>query len=262
MSTPAHSSPTTLEAALVLIAQQQAEIARLQQSHEGWMRAVAHDLRAPLRHVVSFAPLLQESVQELAAAAPQAPDAAEDAREFTATMEQAARKMSLMLDGMAQVSRVARAPLHLGLVDWSAATQDVVELMQAQQPHVHWELPTAPAPVMADTHSLHTLTQALLENAVKFSARQLQPVVRIHVEPLPHGWWRWVVQDNGAGFDAERASTLGQLFQRMHRDTDFEGAGCGLAVVSTLVERHGGRWQIHAQPQQGCTVSVDLPGAF
>ena len=62
--------PQTLAQACIALQQQQAEMERLQQAHEAWMRAVAHDLRAPLRHVVSFAPLLRESVEELAAAAP------------------------------------------------------------------------------------------------------------------------------------------------------------------------------------------------
>lgn len=99
--------PSTLEEAQAVIARQQQELAQLQGAHEAWMRAVAHDLRAPLRHVLSFAPLLRESVEELAAAAPQAADAVADAREFTTTMEQSARKMSAMLDGMAQVSHAA-----------------------------------------------------------------------------------------------------------------------------------------------------------
>lgn len=254
--TPARS----LEEANNLLQRQQADIERLQAAHEAWMRAVAHDLRAPLRHVVSFAPLLRESVEELTAAAPQAADAADDAREFAGTMEQAARKMSAMLDGMTQVSRAARMPLQLDSVDWCAVTQQVALPLQAQHLQVQWVLPTQAAPVMADAQALRSITQALLENAVKFSARQPQPVVHIQISALPHGGWRWSVQDNGAGFDSTRAASLGELFQRMHRDSEFNGAGCGLALVSTLVQRLGGRWQIEAQPQQGCTVCVELAG--
>lgn len=256
--TPARS----LEEANLLLQRQQADIERLQAAHEVWMRAVAHDLRAPLRHVVSFAPLLRESVEELAAAAPQAADAADDAREFAATMEQAARKMSTMLDGMTQVSRAARMPLQLEAVDWCAVTQHVAAPIQARHPQVQWQLPAQPAMVMADMQALRTLTQALLENAVKFSARQPQPTVHVRTEALPQGGWRWVVQDNGAGFDGARAASLGELFQRMHRDSEFDGAGCGLAVVSTLVQRQAGRWSVQAKPQQGCAACVELPGVL
>lgn len=253
--------PATLEAALALIVQQQAELDRLHATHEAWMRAIAHDLRAPLRHVVSFAPLLQESVEELAVAAPQAGYAAEDAREFAVTMEQSARKMSAMLDGLAHISRTSRAALHLQVLDWVALVQALVQPLQAQHPHVQWVVPNQPVWVMADADSLRSAMQALLDNAIKFSATQPQPQVRVEAQPLAAGGWRLAVQDNGVGFDDSRAQGLGELFQRMHRETEFAGVGCGLALVQTVVQRHGARWGVQSQVQAGCTVYLDWPAA-
>lgn len=253
---------STLEEAQAVIARQQQDLAQLQCTHDAWMRAVAHDLRAPLRHVLSFAPLLRESVEELAAAAPQAAEAVADAREFTNTMEQSARKMSAMLDGLAQVSHAARAPLALGLVDWGVVARHAVQRWQTTHPQVQWTLPQTPVPVMADAAALQALTEAVLHNAVKFSARQAQPVVRLSAQPLDDGWWRLQVQDQGVGFDRQRAPHLGTLFQRMHREAEFPGVGCGLALVYTVAQRHGARVTIEAQPQAGCTVCIDWPGAL
>ena len=157
-------TPGTLNEALALIAQQQADMARLHAAHASWMRAVAHDLRAPLRHVVSFAPLLKESVGELAAAAPQAVHAAEDAHEFASTMERAARKMSAMLDGLVHISRAARAELQPELLDWVALTVPLVQALQAQHPQVQWTLPTqAQVPVLAHAEWLRVVMQAVLD---------------------------------------------------------------------------------------------------
>lgn len=253
--------PQTLQEALQVLAQLQAEIARLHQTHEAWMRAVAHDLRAPLRHVVSFAPLLREAVEELAQAAPAAADAAQDAQEFAATMEHAARKMSAMLEGMAQVSRAARTPLAIDALDWVALTLRVVQPLQAAHPQVQWQLPQGRAMVQADAASLQAAMEAALANAIKFSAGQAQPHIRVQLLPSTDGSWQWQVQDNGVGFDSQRAPSLGQLFQRMHRDAEFEGAGCGLALVQTVVQRHGGQWRVQAQPQAGCTLTLVVPAA-
>ena len=254
-------TPGTLNAALALIAQQQADMARLHAAHESWMRAVAHDLRAPLRHVVSFAPLLKESVGELAAAAPQAVHAAEDAHEFASTMERAARKMSAMLDGLVHISRAARAELQPELVDWVALTVPLVQALQAQYPQVQWSLPTpAQVPVLAHAEWLRVAMQALLDNAIKFSARQESPQVQVQACPLADGWWRLVVQDYGAGFNDSRAQQLGELFQRMHHENEFDGVGCGLALVSTVAQRHGARWGVQSQPGLGGTGSLDWPG--
>ena len=256
-----YTPPQTLEDAHALIAHQQAALVRLHAAHDTWMRAVAHDLRAPLRHVMSFAPLLKESVQELAAAAPHANEAADDAQEFAATMAQSARKMSAMLDGMAQVSRAARMPLQAQALDWAALTQPLVQALQARHPQVRWTMPTQPAPVLADAQGLTLVMQALLDNAIKFSAAHAQPHISLHAQPTA-GAWRLAVHNNGAGFDDSRAQTLGELFQRMHRDSEFEGVGCGLALVSTLAQRHGAQWSVQSQPHAGCTVYLDWPIAI
>ena len=257
-----NTTPNSLEEALHLLQRQQDEMDRLHAAYEAWMRAVAHDLRAPLRHVVSFAPLLRESVEELAAAAPQAVDAAADAREFAATMEQAGRKMTAMLDGMALVSRASRVALKKGAVDWAALVQQLVQALQTRHPAVQWQL-SLPfvAWVQADLEWLREVTQALLDNALKFSVGKMPAVIQLDMQTLSEGVWRLSVRDNGVGFDDSRATTLGGLFQRMHSEKAFEGVGCGLALVSTVAQRHGARWHIHSRPEQGCTVSVDWPRA-
>jgi two-component system, NtrC family, sensor kinase len=59
------------------------------------------------------------------------------------------------------------------------------------------------------------------------------------------------VQDNGAGFDAERANALFQPFVRLHRSDQFQGTGLGLSIVRRIVERHGGSISAHGEAGRG-----------
>jgi light-regulated signal transduction histidine kinase (bacteriophytochrome) len=68
-----------------------------------------------------------------------------------------------------------------------------------------------------------------------------------------------VVRDNGAGFDMSRAQNIFGIFQRLHRQDEFEGTGVGLSIVQRIVERHGGRISVQAQPDRGATFTLSVP---
>lgn len=242
------------------------ELALLRQQHEALLRAIAHDLRAPLRHVNSFAPLLMESVQELAQAArhdPGAQQAAEDALEFAQHMQQGAQRMAQMVEALTQLSRAARSNVQLQAVDAVALCQSAWHAVLARQPQyaqAQLHLPDVPILVQADAQALAQIWQELLANACKFAAPHAQ--VHLTAQRQDNGRWLLQLQDNGVGFDAAHAHMLFQPFARMHRESEFPGLGCGLALAQALAQRQGAQLSITAQPGQGCTVLLDWPAAL
>ncbi|MBS0506511.1 MAG: two-component sensor histidine kinase [Proteobacteria bacterium] len=248
---PAPASPAALQAELAAARQQIADLAAAQ---EAFLRAVSHDLRAPLRHVTSFGALVRELLQEQ-------PPQLDEALQFLATMESSARRMGLMIDGLQAISRAARAPLRLQAVDLRAAVQQARVALGSAADGAQWHIDAAMPALRADPELLAQLLQQLLANALKFARGAAPPRIAIQAQGAAGARVHISVQDNGVGFDATRAQQLFGVFQRLHRESDFEGVGAGLALCQAIAQRHGASLGATAAPGAGCSMRLDWPAA-
>lgn len=259
-------------------AQLRAELASCQQqladmaaAHDELLRAVSHDLRAPLRHVTSYGTLVREVLGDLPSEVAQG-ESVQEALGFLATMDQSARRMGLMIDGLLGLARASRAPLRpqaVPLADAIAQARAALAPLEAGRP-VDWHVAPDLPVVHADPALLQELLVQLLGNALKFTAPVKQPCIRITADvsgaldadaPAPAGAVAWQVQDNGVGFEPARAAGLFGVFQRLHREGEFAGVGTGLALCRAIAQRHGGAISATAAPGAGCTMRVVWPAA-
>lgn len=111
---------------------------------------------------------------------------------------------------------------------------------------------------MGDPSLLSEVISNLVGNAWKFTSKSTQ--ARIEVGSLVGGSALpvYYVRDNGAGFDMGHASKMFEPFQRMHSTGEFEGTGIGLAIVSKIIARHGGRIWAESAPGQGASLYFTL----
>jgi light-regulated signal transduction histidine kinase (bacteriophytochrome) len=79
----------------------------------------------------------------------------------------------------------------------------------------------------------------LVDNAMKYSSLKDEPVIEIGATHT-NGKVEYYVKDNGVGFDMRYSDKLFGVFQRLHRQDEFEGTGIGLALVKRIVERQNG----------------------
>jgi light-regulated signal transduction histidine kinase (bacteriophytochrome) len=227
-----------------------AELAAANRELETFSYSVSHDLRAPLRHMTGFAAVLRERLGDTADA---------EALHCLDRITAAADRMSMLIDGLLQLSRTTRTPLATRDVDLQQLVAEVRRDCAAKAAaDVVWDIGVLPA-VSADRTLLRVVLTNLLENACKFTARRRPARIAVDAEAA-HGWVRVHVRDNGVGFDPSYADKLFGMFQRLHPTHEFEGDGIGLATVRRIVERHGGEVGALGSVDGGATFWFTLPG--
>lgn len=216
---------------------------------EAFAYSASHDLRTPMRHIISFAELLSRRLDE------------HDSRSHAmlGQIQQAAGRMNATIDGLLNLSRGSRAALDKSQVNLTVLVQETIQslTLPTSGRSVEWRLSALPT-VEGDPALLRLVIQNLLDNALKYTRRQEQTVIEVRSRPQ-EGEHIITVQDNGVGFDPQYAHKLFGAFQRLHRPGEFEGSGIGLANVRRILSRHGGRVWAESRPGEGASFSFSLP---
>jgi signal transduction histidine kinase len=219
---------------------------------EAFSYSVSHDLRAPLRHMVGFAQVLEEHAGETLD---------EGGRQYLHTITKSANHMARLIDDLLAFSRLGRGELAKRRVDLNALVREVRAQVMEQEAAtrvVHWQIDDL-SEVKADPALLRQVFVNLLSNALKYSAPRDRTRIEVATEAGNEGAIVVYVRDNGVGFDMAYQDRLFGVFQRLHRADEFPGTGIGLANVKRIIHRHGGRVWAEGEPDRGATFYFSLP---
>jgi light-regulated signal transduction histidine kinase (bacteriophytochrome) len=199
---------------------------------EAFAYSVSHDLRSPLRSIDGFGQIL---LREYGGKVID-----EAGERYIKKMSSAAERMANLIQDLLDLSRISRAELTRQRVNMSEVVRLVAADLRSNSPEREVEIRIQEDLwVEADSRLLRIAIDNLLGNAWKFTGKQADPRIEFgSVETA--GKKIYFVRDNGAGFSMEHAGNLFGPFQRLHRDSEFEGTGIGLAIVQRVIHKHGG----------------------
>jgi PAS domain S-box-containing protein len=218
---------------------------------EAFSYSVSHDLRAPLRHIDGFIEMLQERTKTTLD---------DQSQHYMEMIVNSVNKMETLIDDLLSFSRMGRKEMSKSQVDLNELVQGVIQASkpEAEGRNIEWQIADLPV-VTGDRAMLRVVLVNLISNALKFTRPRKTAQIEIGCERKNEAEVIIFVRDNGVGFDMNYVEKLFGVFQRLHRQEDFEGTGIGLANVRRVISRHGGRAWAEGEIDHGATFYFSLP---
>lgn len=216
---------------------------------EAFSYSVSHDLRSPLRHIDGFSKILLEDYG--ATLDP-------TARDYLQRICKGTAQMGALIDDLLNLGQIGRGEIKCEVTGLDSLLQQVLSEVgpEVGARKIEWQVGKLPV-VECDARLMKQVFSNLVSNAIKYTRQR--ECARIEVGAVAGNGSKTIfIRDNGVGFDMKYADKLFGVFQRLHRAEDFEGTGVGLATVSRIVQRHGGKVWAESQPDEGATFFFTL----
>lgn len=241
------------------------ELKRTNANLEEFAYAASHDMKEPIRKIHLFTDRLKQELAEKLTA---------DQQYLFSRVENAAKRMGLLIEDLLTYSHVSKGMSHQEVVDLNTKVKNVLEDLEVEIEEKKAIINVEPLPIVkGHKRQLQQLFQNLIGNALKYSKPGEQPEIHItaklvHGNELPQqmtteaarqSYHLIEVKDNGIGFEQEDAERIFNVFTRLHGNAEYRGTGVGLSIVKKVVENHQGFIWAESQPGVGTSFKVLFP---
>jgi PAS domain S-box-containing protein len=209
---------------------------------ETFAHSVSHYLRAPLRAIDGFSRILLEDY---------ASGLDDEAVRMLKIVRDNSRRLDRLITDILALIKVGQVELRLSRIDMRAMAVAMYHETASEEEIASIRFSVSDIPeAVGDPTLLRKVWGALLSNSIKFGRGTGDRAIAVKAEKVGKEL-RYIVDDNGIGFDQAYSGKLFNLFQRLHGNESYEGTGVGLPIVKRIVERHGGKVGAEGRPGEG-----------
>lgn len=222
----------------------------------------SHDLQEPLRKIRTFSDRLQVKYKD---------KLDEDGLLNINRIQKSAVRMEELINDILTFSKLSDQKDLFVRTDLNALVRETLEDLQNTINEKNADIQIEDLPdLYVNPRLMKPLFFNLLSNALKYSKKNVPPLIQISAEPwtdpdtngkskLPEQYCRIYVKDNGIGFEQQYAEQIFEMFQRLHSQAEYKGNGIGLTLCQQIVEKHHGFISALSKVNEGTTFIVSLP---
>lgn len=223
--------------------------------NEDFLRAVSHDLGAPLRNIAGLVRMLERK---------QGDGLDDEGRDRLARIQRNVQNELQLIEQLLELSRIKTRRGRLTEVD----LQDLLGQMREdfsfllEERGIRISITDVLPTIHAERHRIRQVFQNLIDNTIKYMGGQKEPHVEIGWTEFEKRHLFWV-QDNGIGIPADQLHKIFHVFRRVKskETSEIEGKGIGLTSVKAIVEMYGGDIWVESEPGKGSTFYFTLDKA-
>ncbi len=217
---------------------------------DNFCHSVSHDLKAPLLLINKLCGYLARDHSD---------KLDDNGHELIGHIQDKSVEVINITNHLLELSKMAKMPIEVKNIPLEPLFREVYDELIKLQPERQVDFKIKQLPVIrGDLVMIKLLVHNILSNALKFTRNREQAVIEVETKEADD-YYIISVKDNGAGFDMRYSSRLFGVFERLHSDNEFEGAGVGLTISQKILKRHNGKAWLTGKVDEGAVFSFSFP---
>lgn len=232
------------------IASQNKELLRVNEDLKQFAYVASHDLKEPIRMIGSFTQIIHKKTKNLL-------DPKD--HQYFDFINGGVNRMNELLDGLLKYATIGNHDLNFEEIDLNEIMMVCLANLHVRIGETEADISYGKLPVINSNKSLVIqLFQNLISNAIKFTKKDVTPIVKIgsYTTESEHVFF---VKDNGIGISPEYKTKIFEIFHRLHARDTYEGTGIGLAICQKIASRLHGKLWVDSEPDKGSTFYFSTP---
>ncbi len=207
----------------------------------------SHDLKSPLGNIAAFSGLLEKKIAD------------EQSKKYLGFIKESAKDMTLMISDLLEHSTLEQQ-LKIEKTNFTDLVEATIQRLnndiQQSGTTILYDNQTSHT-VFCDKIKLTTVLQNLISNAINYSKKDTQPIIKIK-SSVENGTFQFSIADNGIGMKQENTDKIFNMFSRLH-DKKVRGTGIGLATCKKIIDLHQGQITVISEYLKGSTFVIKIP---
>ena len=218
---------------------------------EEFIETASHDLHAPLRKLSVLMDRFTEKIKT---------SLDDEAKGYISRMNNNIHEMRVLIDNLSELARANNPVINYTECDLGSLVKQVQQDLQEEITEKKAVISVDKLPVVkADPVQYRQLFRNILENAIKFSKKDIAPQISIQLQEVTDDKIKIVISDNGIGFKTEYAERIFEPFVRLHAKSQYPGSGLGLAICKKIIANHHGIIYAEGRENEGSRFTLILP---